>query len=371
MLEEKPRILVVDDENRNLHLMEAMLISLGYEVILARDGLEALSRVREIPPDVILLDVMMPEMDGFEVVRQLKEDEGTRIIPIVMLTTLKQVEDRVKALDVGADDFLTKPIDKTELRARVSSLLKIKAYNDHMLNYQKELETEVAKRTQELAKAFENTKIASLDTVYRLSRAAEYKDEDTGAHVERMSHYSSAIARGMGLNDEFVEHILWAAPMHDVGKIGIPDRVLQKPGKLDPDEWEIMKQHTIIGAEILKDARVDFIELAADIALTHHERWDGSGYPQGLKSSDIPLAGRIVAIADVFDALTSKRSYKAPIPLEKAIAIIKDGQGSHFDPQVTDAFLAIEDEIKAGLNWWTFMSSDSTLGESGLSNLFG
>ncbi|MFC1865083.1 HD domain-containing phosphohydrolase, partial [Chloroflexota bacterium] len=355
MLEQKAKILVVDDEDANLHLMEALLHLLGYEVVLAGDGEEALAKVKETPPNVILLDTLMPKIDGFEVTKRLKEDEATKSIPVVMMTAQNEVKERLKALEAGADDFLTKPIDEAELRARVNSLLKVKAYNEHMHSYQQQVEAEVANRTQHLAKAFEKIKMASLDTVYRLSRAAEYKDEDTGAHVQRMSHYSSAIARGMGLEEEFVEHILWAAPMHDIGKIGIPDRILQKPGKLDPDEWVVMKQHTTIGAEILKDASADFIKLAADIALTHHEKWDGSGYPQGLKSSDIPIAGRIVALADVFDALTSERPYKAPFPLEKALAIIKESQGNHFDPQVVGAFLVIEDEIRAEFNWWKFM----------------
>ncbi|MFC1940698.1 HD domain-containing phosphohydrolase [Chloroflexota bacterium] len=371
MLKEKARILVVDDEDENLRLMEAMLSPLGYDAVLTRNGKEALEKAREAPPDLILLDALMPKMDGVELARQLKEDEATKAIPVVMMTVQSEVEERLKALEAGVDDFLIKPVDKAELQARVKSLLKVKAYDNLMSNYQQELEAEVTKRTQDLTKAFEKIKIASLDTVYRLSRAAEYKDEDTGAHVQRMSHYSSAIARQMGLDEEFVENILWAAPMHDIGKIGIPDRVLLKPGKLDDGEWTIMKQHTSIGAEILKDADADFIKLAADIALTHHEKWTGSGYPRGLSGSEIPLAGRIMALADVFDALTSERPYKEPFPLEKALAIIKEGQGSHFDPRVVDAFLAIEDEIRAELNFWKFMSSDSTSEESGLSNLFG
>jgi putative two-component system response regulator len=322
-----------------------MLLPMGYEVTLARDGMEALDKVREIPPDVILLDIMMPKMDGFEVARRLKQHEQTKIIPIVMVTVLSQVEDRVNALKAGADDFLTKPVDKTELRARVSSLLKVKAYNDHMRNYQRELETEVAKRTEQLQQAFEKAKMASLDTIYRLARAAEYKDENTGAHIERVSHYSAAIARKMGLDDEFVESILYAAPMHDVGKIGVPDRILLKPGKLDPDEWEIMKQHTIIGAQILAGSDAGFIQLAEVIALTHHEKWDGSGYPKGLRGLEIPLAGRIVALADVFDGLTSKRPYRRSFPPERAFTIIKQSCGSHFDPDVVDAFFAIQDEI--------------------------
>jgi len=340
------KILVVDDEDRNLRLMEAILTPLGYEVILARDGEEALEKVREVSPDVILLDIMMPKMDGFKVARQLKEEEETRIIPIVMVTALKEVDDRVKALEVGADDFLTKPVDKTELKARVRSLLKVKAYHDHMRDYQKELEAEVARRTEQLRQAFEKIKAASLETIYRLSRAAEYRDEDTGAHIQRMSHYAATVARKIGLDDSTAETILYAAPMHDVGKIGIPDRILLKPGKLDPDEWEIMKQHTIIGGKILEDSDAGFIKLAEVIALTHHEKWDGSGYPKGLKGLKIPLAGRITAIADVFDALTSKRPYrKEPFSLEKTFGIIKEGRGSHFDPEVVDAFFAAKDEI--------------------------
>ena len=371
MPEEKAKILVVDDEATNLRLLEATLRLLGYQVILARDGEEALAKVKETPPNVILLDTLMPKMDGFEVARRLKGDEATKSISIIMMTALDEVEDRVKALEAGADDFLSKPVDATELRPRVNSQLKVKAYNDLIRNYPREIETEVARRTESIRQSFEKMKIASLDTVYRLARAAEYKDEDTGSHVERMSHYSSAIARKLGLDNDFVERILWAAPMHDIGKIGIPDRVLQKPGKLDDEEWVIMRSHTTIGAEILKDASADFIKLAADIAISHHEKWNGSGYPRGIKGADIPLAGRIVALADVFDALTSERPYKTAFPLEKALAIIKESRGSHFDSEVVNAFLAIKDEITAELNWWKFMSSDSTAEEPKLSNLFG
>jgi len=340
-----PKILVVDDEDRNRRLMEALLVPLGYDVVLAVDGEEALRKVKETPPDVILLDVMMPGISGFDVAKKLKENEETRIIPIVMVTALQDVETRIRALEAGADDFLSKPVDKTELQARVNSLVQVKAYNDHMRDYQKELEAEVAKRTEELRKAFETIKTASLDTIYRLSRASEYKDEDTGAHIKRMSNYSAAVARQMGLSKDAVETILYAAPMHDAGKIGIPDRILLKPGKLDPDEWEIMKQHTTIGGSILSGSDSGFIKLAEDIALTHHEKWDGSGYPNGLRGTAIPMAGRIAAIADVFDALTSKRPYKEAFPLEQSFTIIREGRGSHFDPEVVDAFFAVEKEI--------------------------
>jgi putative two-component system response regulator len=346
-LEEKKKILVVDDEDRNLRLMEAFLIPLGYEVSFAHDGEEAIEAVRSQRPDLLLLDIMMPKMDGYEVARQLKADDATKIIPIVMVTALTEVESRVKALAVGADDFLSKPIDRTEVRARVASLLKVKAYNDHMINYQKALEEEVASRIAELRQAFEKIKAASLDTIYRLSRAAEYKDEDTGAHILRMSNYSAITAHAMGLDEQTVESILYAAPMHDIGKIGIPDKILLKPADLDPDEWMIMKQHTVIGGKILEAADADIIRFGEIIALTHHEKWDGTGYPKGLRGAEIPLVGRIVAIADVFDALTSRRPYKEPFSLSKSYEIIKEGSGTHFDPDVADALFASQDKFLA------------------------
>ena len=344
-MKDKPKIMVVDDDERNLSLLEALLVPMGYQVFFARDGQEAIEKASQVSPDVILLDVMMPRMDGFEAAKRLKQGKETQIIPIVMVTSLREVEDRVKSLEAGADDFLSKPVEKTELRARVNSLLKVKAYNDHMRAYQEELEAEVAKRTEELRRAFDKIKAASLDTIYRLARAAEFKDEDTGAHIQRVSHFAAVVARQMGLGNEYAESILYATPMHDVGKIGIPDHILLKPGKLEADEWKTMKQHTVMGAKILEGSQADFIKLAENVALTHHEKWDGSGYPNGLKGSGIHLAGRITAIADVFDALTSKRPYKEPFSLEKSFSIIKDGQGNHFDPDVVDAFLAVQDEI--------------------------
>lgn len=345
-MEEKSKILVVDDEDRNLRLMELLLASLNYEVLTARDGQEALEKVHENPPDVILLDIMMPNMDGFEVARRLKNEEDTRIIPVIMVTALNGVEDRVKALEAGADDFLNKPVDKTELRARVQSSLKVKACNDHMRNYQKELEAEVAKRTKQLRHALKKLREASLESICHLCRAAEYKDENTGAHIKRMSHYASIVARTLGLNRQTVENLLYAAPMHDAGKIGIPDHILLKPAKLNPEEWEIMKQHTVIGTHILEGSDTRFIKLAETIALTHHEKWNGSGYPRGLKGSEIPLAGRIAAIADVFDAMTSIRPYRRKaVPVEAVFNFLKRERGRHFDPEVVDAFFASQTEI--------------------------
>jgi len=342
---ERPRVLAVDDEERNLRLIEAMLLPLGYEVMLAKSGEEALNLVASHPPDVILLDIMMPGISGFEVARRLKGADETRMIPLIMVTALKEVEDRVKALEAGADDFLTKPVEKMELKARVASSVKVKAYNDHMLRYQKELEEEVARRTQQLEHAYSRVKSASLDTIHRLSRAAEYKDEHTGDHIQRMSRYCVAVARQMGLSQKVLESLLYAAPMHDIGKIGIPDRILLKPRRLDQDEWRIMKLHTVIGGKILAGSEVGFIRLAEVIAMTHHERWDGKGYPKGIAGRKIPLAGRICAVADVFDALTSRRPYKEPIDVDESFSILKEGRGTRFDPDVLDAFFDAEKEI--------------------------
>jgi putative two-component system response regulator len=339
------KIMVVDDEDRNLRLMEALLISHGYDVVLAFDGKRAINKIKKSFPDVILLDVMMPEMDGFEVARVLKGNRETRHIPVVMVTSLHDVDARVKAFEAGADDFLTKPVDKTELIARVRSLVKVKAFHDHMNDYRKKLEIEVEKRTQQLNTAYEKIKTSAFDTIQRLSRAAEYKDEDTGAHIKRMSHYSAVIAKKMGLNDKSIESILLAAPMHDIGKIGIPDKILLKPGKLDTEEWQTMKLHTIIGGAILTGEKSGFIQIGEVIALTHHEKWDGSGYPNGLAGKEIPVVGRIVALGDVFDALTSKRPYKKAFPVEKAFSIIRETTGAHFDPDVSRAFFDITDQI--------------------------
>ena len=338
------RILIVDDEPVNIRLLDAILTPLGYESIAAASGEEALEVAHREMPDVIVMDVMMRGMNGFDAARAIKNNEQTQIIPVVMVTALQSVEDRVRALEAGADDFLTKPVDRTELRARVRSLVKVKAYNQHMRDHQTQLELEVRKHTEQLREAFEKVQAASLDTITRLSMAAEYKDEDTGSHIQRMSHYSALVARRLGLDDETVESILYAAPMHDIGKIGIPDRILLKPGKLDAGEWIIMKTHTTIGAEILS-AGEGFVALGEVIARTHHEKWDGSGYPEGLAGEDIPVAGRIVAVADVFDALTSRRPYKEPFSIEKSLAIIREGRGSHFQPEIVDIFEEVLEDV--------------------------
>jgi putative two-component system response regulator len=349
---DKPnRILIVDDEELNRELLESLVTSFGHEPEMARDGVEALAKLK-LDIDLVLLDVMMPVMDGFEVARRIREDPDTSDLPIIMVTALTSKEDRLRAVEAGANDFITKPIDKTELKVRTESLLRMKEAQDAVKRHKAELEKKVEQRTadlrlalQDMAEAQRKTYQAHLETIQRLAIAAEYKDEDTAAHIHRMSNYCAIIARVLHLPPGEVELILHASPMHDVGKIGIPDHILLKPGKLTPEEWTIMKEHSVMGGRILGEAEDDLIKAGEIIALSHHEKWDGSGYPKGLKGEDIPLIGRITAIADVFDALTSKRPYKFPMSNEKAFAIIKDSIGTHFDTKVGEAFFKGIDEI--------------------------
>lgn len=338
MPSEKKRILVVDDEEYIQQLLQTVLSKEGYEVSVAGDGDEALRLIEQDAYDLVVLDIMMPGTDGLEVLRQVKSSERLKFTPVIIMTALMDRDVRYRALDLGADEFLNKPIDIYELRARVRTLLSVKEYHDFLANLANMLKAEVDKKTKELREA-------QLETVRRLGRAAEFRDDETGNHIIRMSMYCAIVARRLGLSDEEVEMILYASPMHDVGKIGIPDKILLKPGKLDPDEWEIMKKHTLWGAEILSGAKSQLLETARVIALTHHEKWDGSGYPYGLSGEEIPLFGRICAIADVFDALTSERVYKPAYPNEKAFSIIAEEKGKHFDPQVVDAFFASLYEI--------------------------
>ncbi len=372
-MEQPRKILVVEDDIMNNRLLATILTRLGYAVDTAFDGVSGLEKVECSPPDLILLDLDLPRMDGYEVARRLKQSDRSKIIPIVVVSSFAEVENRIKALDAGADDFLSKPIDQVELRARVQSLMKVKLYNDHMVSYQKTLEEEVNKRTRQLRKTFEELKNASekikkasLDTTVRLSQAAEYKDKETGSHIKRMGYYAAAIAKAMGLPPKDIEAILYAAPMHDIGKIGIPDRILLKPGSLDAQEWEVMKQHTVIGRNILSGSDSPVIQMADQIASAHHEKWDGSGYPEGLKGSDIPLWGRISAIADVFDALTTERPYKKAFPVDQSLEILKQCRETHFDPDVFDAFFSIEEEILSIRRKY-----DDPVSEEGIDNGYG
>jgi len=346
------KILVVDDDRMSRLLLNTILSRISYRVSEAFDGNDCLEKAESFCPDLILMDVGMPGMDGLDVTRLLKNNDETKNIPVMIISGHDDLEERVRAVEAGAEDFLSKPVEQTILKAKVKSLLKIKEYNDNVHNYQKKLEKEVEKKTSNLKQALDDLQIASeklrlysMDTILRLSQAAEYKDTDTGEHIQRISYYIQAIGKVMTLTDEEIEAYQYASPMHDVGKIGIPDHILMKPGPLDDSEWEIMKQHTVIGGKILGGSDSSILQMAETIAMTHHEKWNGRGYPHGLRGLEIPLAGRITAIADVFDALTSKRPYKEPFSVEKAFEIMAEERGKSFDPELLDAFFSIKMKI--------------------------
>lgn len=338
------RILIVDDEQANLTLMRDMLKALGYESETAVDGYEALSKLSE-KIDLVLMDVMMPKLDGFETVRWIRQDPDFKDIPIIMVTALSDMDSRLKAVKAGADDFISKPVDNTELKIRTASLLEIKEARDAIKEYQEELENKVEERTAQLQEALQEVTEAHLDSIMRLSIAAEFKDEDTAEHIQRMSHYSALLAEKLGLSSNDVETVLHTSSMHDIGKIGTPDAILLKPDKLNAEEWKIMQEHTVNGGRILSDSKSKLLQAGEVIALSHHEKWNGSGYPNGLGGEDIPIFGRICAVADVFDALTSKRPYKEPFSNEKSLIIMKEGRGKHFDPKILDLFVENFDKV--------------------------
>ncbi len=333
------QVLIIDDSDINLTLIRALVLKLGEcEPILFAQPLEAMAWCREHVPDLVIVDYMMPEMDGLKFIDGFRALHGRTEIPVLMVTANDQKDVRYEALRNGANDFLTKPIDRIEFDARVRNMLAIRSGQKYLANRAAELEARVAERTQAI-------RDRERELIFRISRAAEFRDPETGAHIQRMAYYSEIIAQGLGLDEAARRLLLEAAPMHDVGKIGIPDLILLKQGRLSPEEFEVMKRHAVLGYELLKDSGSTIMQAGAEIALSHHEKYDGSGYPKGLKGKDIPVFGRIVAVADVFDALTSARPYKQAWSLEEACQLLNDGRGTHFDPLCVEAFLAGWDQV--------------------------
>jgi len=357
------RIAIIDDQPLNIRTVKKYLTLLGYrQLFTTNDSTRAIELIEAERPHVVLLDILMPHVDGLQILERLRRMARFVHLPVVILTAVGDRETKLKALKLGATEFLQKPVDPVELESRLRNVLALKAYHDRLEDQAWELEVEVAIRSTELAKAHR-------EVVQCLAIVGEYRDNETGNHTLRVGKYAEIIARTLRLNNEFVGRIRETAPLHDIGKIGIRDSILLKPGRLDACEFEEIKRHCDYGKGVCTskspsaDSETDFqahtkagaaiasagsspiLKMAATIAFTHHERWDGTGYPQGLRGEDIPIEGRITAVADVFDALTTERPYKPAFPLEKSLAIMDEMRGTHFDPEVLDAFFAGIDEI--------------------------
>jgi putative two-component system response regulator len=356
----KPLVLAIDDTPQNLALIDELL-SDDYRVKVAPNGLRGLKLAHATPaPDLILLDIMMPDIDGFEVCRQLKADQATCHIPVIFLTAKSDLADEQQGFAVGAVDYITKPISAPILMARVRAQLMLKSMTDFLQDRNAYLEQEVERRTEESRRRTEELRISHEVTMVALASIAETRDNETGYHILRTQHYVRLLAEHQQcqpgfaelLDQDLIERLFKAAPLHDIGKVGIPDRILLKPGRLDANEFEIMKTHTTLGRDAIENAqlrvgvRVPLLETAKEIALSHQEKWDGSGYPEGLSGTAIPLSARLMAVADVYDALISRRVYKEPMSHEQAAAIIVSGRGTHFDPDLVAAFVLLQEQFK-------------------------
>jgi len=335
------RILIVDDTQVNVTMLEKMLDNAGYTSVLGiTDSRDVMGIYESFQPDIILLDINMPHLDGYKVMEEIKNAQKGAYHSILVITAQHDKETCYRALHQGAKDFLTKPFDQTEALIRIQNMLETKRLHDQVSYQNAILEQRVEVRTQELHNS-------RLEIIRRLSLAAEYKDSQTGLHIIRMSKMCEIIGRTFGLSNQEADLLLNASPMHDIGKLGIPDHILLKPGKLDRDEFEIMKTHTLIGYKLLDNPSSQVMYMAREIALAHHERWDGSGYPNNLKGTAIPLSARIATLADCFDALTSVRSYKDQWNTDNAVKYILSNKGIHFDPELVDVFTKITDDIVA------------------------
>jgi len=344
-------ILIVDDTLANIQILSGMLKQQGYKVRPVLEGRAALKAAENQVPDLILLDITMPEMDGYEVCTRLKENPILEKVPVIFISALTESLDKVKAFNVGGVDYITKPFQLEEVRARVENHLRLARLQNELKEYSRHLEDKVIEQVNEISDS-------QMATILALAKLAEYRDEDTGLHIERIQYYCKLLVEKMADNPKFqsrispifIDNIIHASPLHDIGKVGIPDHILLKPGRLNADEFEIMKTHPLIGYEILQTVkdrytRNSFINTGIEISRSHHEKWNGTGYPDGLKGEDIPLSARILAIADVYDALRSKRPYKAAFDHESSCRIILEGQGEHFDPAIVEEFARLQSEF--------------------------
>lgn len=348
---DKAVVMIVDDISENLILLAGTLQNEEYKIKVLPNGKMAIDSAFKNPPDLILLDVMMPELDGYEVCRILKSDERFKDIPIIFISALSESFDKIKAFEVGGVDYISKPFDANEVKARVKVHLSLRLLQNKLHNYNKKLKYIVNKQVEEIS----NGQLAIISAMTRL---AEARDDDTGKHIERTQTFCKLLAQELQkrdeykgiIDDDFIYNIFNASPLHDIGKIAIPDKILLKPDKLTEEEFNMMKTHSIIGKEYLTEAynkspKNSFLKMGVEIAGGHHEKFDGSGYPMGLSGMEIPLSARIMAIADVYDALRSKRIYKSAFSHEKSLEIIIEGKGKHFDPVIIDAFLNLEKEF--------------------------
>ena len=346
-MDRKHTILIVDDNEGVRSFLGALCQETGYATIFASDGKEGLEVALSAKPDLILIDAMMPVMDGFDAIRRMRSREAIEHIPIIMLTgELKSKENMLEGIEVGANDFLTKPVENRELLLRIQNNLKIKEYHDLLKSYNSDLEQRVEEKTQDLQRANTNLKKSFRDTIHKLTLVAEYRDEGTGEHIVRIGIFAKDLAESLGCDPSFVENIYYAAPMHDIGKIGVPDSILLKTAKHTDEEWEVMKTHTTIGKTMLEGSDSPYLDMASRITVSHHERWDGFGYPAGLRGEQIPFEGRIVNIVDQYDALRTERPYKPAFNHEKVMGILLQGDGrtspSHFDPSLLSKFKETE-----------------------------